>query len=189
MCQCETNCKYVMLHSLGNHTFWLLCVVKFLRVLIKTGKTRFVKQNECPSAASHYTVSESKPDIQSLLAAIAEKFCQEFELPEQDNKRNATDDPKIVYADHVFFRFIDSFFLRYSTNGTMTSGDDHNILNDVFFLPAGDEHHKSLTWMLTGPGNTALWVCLSWQSPWPHPIPRTNLHKLFQRGSALVTGL
>lgn len=42
--------------------------------------------------------------------------------------------------------------------------------------------------MLTGPGKTALWVCLSWQSPRPHLIPGTNLRKAFQRGSALLTG-
>lgn len=61
----------------------------------------------------------------------------------------------------------------------------------ICFCPAGDEPHQSLSRVLTVPGKTTLWVCLSWQSPpsWPNPIPGTNLRKSFQRGSALVTGL
>lgn len=49
----------------------------------------------------------------------------------------------------------------------------------IVFFPAGDELHKSLSGILTGPGKTAFWVCQTWQSPPPHPFRITNLHKLF----------
>lgn len=66
-----------------------------------------------------------------------------------------------------------------------------------FIFPAGDELHKSLSGNPKGPGTTALWICQSWQSPLPRPptlprlthFPVTSLHKSFQRGSALITGL
>ncbi|CAB1447947.1 unnamed protein product [Pleuronectes platessa] len=61
----------------------------------------------------------------------------------------------------------------------------------------GDELHKSLSGVLTEPGELPCGFRHIWSSPPPPPrplrltapIPHNDLHKWFQRGSALITGL